>query len=407
KGFDEYTTLDTSHVLLRNNLVGDWFSYLNIDANGNIYASGQDSIYVFDHLRDFNSIESDYRMERRCEWMMVDGNFLFEEDLDAPNQVRLSLLSNFPQVDSLYQLPQYANSQLKHVQLWGNHIYTHTFYGTNFFDVSDPYNIVNEGWGDYSFVAFSNDVLFQRNSCSADSLQLYQAGTFPPVLLKSEQVNFPLSCYFSETQLLYNLSAPVLNGIDFDFNSGRIFQLNLDDTANLHFSASPLQQVQDINWDLDKIWIHDSIMYWPYGNYLFYYDMCDTNHFRQIDTFFTKSYIKDILLVDTFLFLNYGGYVERLSVSSIHPCQVVTAALNIEQPENYLSLFPNPADNFITITPSSLIIDRLEIYNSLGITLRTESNPAFPFEISALSPGMYFCRVTVKGKVMNVKFISQ
>lgn len=99
--------------------------------------------------------------------------------------------------------------------------------------------------------------------------------------------------------------------------------------------------------------------------------------------------------------------MERLSISSIHPCQVVTAALNIEQPENYLSLFPNPADNFITITPSSLMIDRLEIYNSLGITLRTESNPAFPFEISALSPGMYFCRVTVKGKVMNVKFIRQ
>lgn len=75
--------------------------------------------------------------------------------------------------------------------------------------------------------------------------------------------------------------------------------------------------------------------------------------------------------------------------------------------ENLVTVYPNPANDFINVSFSNNETSKIEIYNQLGETVLTEKIPVtgMKLNISHLSSGVYFLRATVGNKSSVKKLI--
>ena len=79
--------------------------------------------------------------------------------------------------------------------------------------------------------------------------------------------------------------------------------------------------------------------------------------------------------------------------------------------DNQLSVYPNPAQNFISINSIQEKISKIEIINMEGISLKEEYvSPLSNYntiELSELNSGIYFLKITTSNKTKLIKIIKQ
>lgn len=94
---------------------------------------------------------------------------------------------------------------------------------------------------------------------------------------------------------------------------------------------------------------------------------------------------------------------------------LITSIVHVNQAINNLSIYPNPANDFITIKyiPNATNMVDITIQDELGRTISEKkllakqgSNP-FIWDISNLASGLYFVTINEKGQQTNRKFIKQ
>jgi len=77
----------------------------------------------------------------------------------------------------------------------------------------------------------------------------------------------------------------------------------------------------------------------------------------------------------------------------------------ISQPKtNNITIFPNPAQNFVLIQANSPI-EKIEIYNQSGVRILINENVSGKVDISSLPDGFYLARIYLDGIPVNKKFI--
>jgi hypothetical protein len=93
--------------------------------------------------------------------------------------------------------------------------------------------------------------------------------------------------------------------------------------------------------------------------------------------------------------------------SSIHRNEWITAVQNIEDADQYL-VYPNPVSDLLTIHPGKKIKGNigLHIINALGLevferTIQNQVNEELNFNLSSLSPALYFYVLTQDGLVIH------
>ena len=96
----------------------------------------------------------------------------------------------------------------------------------------------------------------------------------------------------------------------------------------------------------------------------------------------------------------------RVVIRTIDVTQDGAVSIFEKAENNQLQIFPNPANNEISIK-SELQIEKLEIYSMTGILLQSENNFKGKISVSNLAQGVYFLKVyTDKGMVVS-KFIKE
>lgn len=80
-----------------------------------------------------------------------------------------------------------------------------------------------------------------------------------------------------------------------------------------------------------------------------------------------------------------------------------------EQTDNTVSVYPNPTNDFLTVTTQKGVIESIQINSINGNTLFTnsykENSGSKTLNISALSSGVYFINIELAGKVVIIKKI--
>ncbi|HEV7231302.1 MAG TPA: T9SS type A sorting domain-containing protein, partial [Bacteroidia bacterium] len=99
-----------------------------------------------------------------------------------------------------------------------------------------------------------------------------------------------------------------------------------------------------------------------------------------------------------------GGSPSSLSINDTAYCALVTAIQEPLRTSNALSVYPNPANDELTISGTEFI-ERADIYNAVG-ALQFSSKRS-RINTSALTAGMYFIRVYQVNGMSTLKFIKQ
>ena len=104
-------------------------------------------------------------------------------------------------------------------------------------------------------------------------------------------------------------------------------------------------------------------------------------------------------------------YDNKMDMGAIEYQGFITKITDKFQPE--ISVFPNPSDGCFTVflPDKSLQINKIEIVNSLGYTIR-EFNDLFPqdylnLDLKGVSPGMYFLKFDGARNFGSIKIIIQ
>jgi Secretion system C-terminal sorting domain len=122
------------------------------------------------------------------------------------------------------------------------------------------------------------------------------------------------------------------------------------------------------------------------------------------------------LSINVSSFNSKGSYPVVLTVvdgygnsSSTTVTVTVDTALGIQESKqiaNQISLFPNPATEYINIA-TNLILDTIQVLDTNGRTINTINNPTTKIEISHLPSGSYILKFNSKGKVLVKRFIKK
>jgi hypothetical protein len=81
-------------------------------------------------------------------------------------------------------------------------------------------------------------------------------------------------------------------------------------------------------------------------------------------------------------------------------------ATGLEEFSNKLQLFPNPAETTLTIILESSLPVFIELYSGDGKKImQTEIKSGMLMDVSSLSPGLYFLKANVEGKVILKRFV--
>jgi hypothetical protein len=77
--------------------------------------------------------------------------------------------------------------------------------------------------------------------------------------------------------------------------------------------------------------------------------------------------------------------------------------------ENNISLYPNPANDYIDVRVDELNVTNMEVYDVYGKLINTVNviNNPTRINVSGLATGMYFVRVTTEQGVATKSFIKK
>jgi|GEM_PF-1352496 len=96
-------------------------------------------------------------------------------------------------------------------------------------------------------------------------------------------------------------------------------------------------------------------------------------------------------------------------VTNTFTTEFVEESLSLQTPNfEHLSVFPNPVKNRITIS-NSQIIDKLSITSILGKKLLSKdlNSKSYDLDLTALAPGVYFLKLSVKANENTIKLIKE
>jgi len=85
-------------------------------------------------------------------------------------------------------------------------------------------------------------------------------------------------------------------------------------------------------------------------------------------------------------------------------CIQIGGTANIDDTDNVMKIYPNPAQNLIQIQ-TLVQVDKISIYNSDGKLVLQISNPGQNIDISQLSRGVYFINIFADSKTYNQKLV--
>ncbi len=104
------------------------------------------------------------------------------------------------------------------------------------------------------------------------------------------------------------------------------------------------------------------------------------------------------------------GYIaiSNLSVDTITPFKSFEEKLQSLPAPNVITLYPNPAEDFIFLKTNSLYpIQKIEVFSITGQIVINAVNHNNQLDVSELSPGTYFTRVYSNDEFFYIKFIKQ
>ncbi len=101
------------------------------------------------------------------------------------------------------------------------------------------------------------------------------------------------------------------------------------------------------------------------------------------------------------MFNYYGTYGAELLIDNIH----IEGGVGINDNENNVSIYPNPANNVVNVNAASNI-NNVEIFNMMGqkVAAFDANDTNVQINTTALSNGMYMMRITTENGVSNQKF---
>jgi len=105
---------------------------------------------------------------------------------------------------------------------------------------------------------------------------------------------------------------------------------------------------------------------------------------------------------DYTIWLNQTGSVSEVTINLVLE---EVLSVNDNSLTNSISLFPNPAQNFIEIS-SSENIENVTLYNVLGKEVMTTSNST-NLNIASLASGIYLAHITTPAGIVTKKVIKQ
>lgn len=98
------------------------------------------------------------------------------------------------------------------------------------------------------------------------------------------------------------------------------------------------------------------------------------------------------------------GFYSHEGLSRIHALS--PDATGLEEFSNKLQLFPNPAETSLTIILESSLPVFIELYSGEGKKMmQTEIKSGTVIDVSALSPGLYFIKAYIEGRVVLKRFV--
>ena len=75
---------------------------------------------------------------------------------------------------------------------------------------------------------------------------------------------------------------------------------------------------------------------------------------------------------------------------------------------NSISIYPNPADNYIQVRYQNIILNSFKIYDINGRLIKSrfiEDNDGFSIDVSNFERGLYFISIKSQEKIDNLKFL--
>ncbi|MCH8903371.1 MAG: T9SS type A sorting domain-containing protein [Bacteroidetes bacterium] len=397
-GFDIYQKMSSfNYSLVDTHNVGGWIYDIQSSSTAFIFASASDSVYVFDKKRSTSEVFGDYSFITKSNDMRIIDSFMLETRVDGLNSIRFSSINSLPAIDSLSIFYDSGNAYIHKINIWDKKLYNDvTGYGTEIFDISTPSNpILLSNNIPETYKGWYNDILYDYDYNTLSYIDLYDATVTPPKFIKQVFDSIPVFCGPS----IWDPQRPMKHFICTSMGNS-FFQLDLSDTSNIHYTSTrPMLGMNGYKTSLAKV--RDSILYLPGagGVDLHIFDICDIYHYRKISVFKTKRPIQSIVIIDTILFISFGGYIESFDVSNIEPCLVYNSQKQFNR-ENNLTIFPNPSRGSFTITFSSfdnkmsLIITNMLGQKVLQKELQGARNDIMTVNLNLnIEAGLYFVNV--------------
>ena len=103
----------------------------------------------------------------------------------------------------------------------------------------------------------------------------------------------------------------------------------------------------------------------------------------------------------------YNRAINRTEIDSLYNNNLVITGIKESTHNDFITIFPNPANNYITIeVPQQATIEITNIQGKLIKTLAAKSNKT-NIDVSAFSSGVYFVKVKTEKGIMVKKFVKE
>lgn len=215
---------------------------------------------------------------------------------------------------------------------------------------------------------------------------------FESETLNPEWLNDFSAPWFLDTQDVYEGNQSIRSGMIYD-NGITNFSINYESNFNQYISFYYKVSTEDY-YDVFRFFIDNELKLEESGNgswVLAHYYVPQGNHNYRWEYSKDYSYSNgyDCVWIDYITFP--GGYDEIEEIRN----------------DNNLQIYPNPADNNISIEIRDHDDEEaiISIYNTLGIKVLEQRNTNSDIDISSYTPGLYFVKVNCKDKTYIKKLI--
>jgi len=139
---------------------------------------------------------------------------------------------------------------------------------------------------------------------------------------------------------------------------------------------------------------------------------CNDSNNNNFDNWYSNFFRNNIPTgLNYFITQNGDNYTLRLTSMLMSEVIYQSQPLSTENfSKTALSLAPNPAENFISITTNDNLVDvQVTIYNTLGQIISTQKHASIPenIDVSTLNSGMYYLEIVSSMGKETKKFIKK